>query len=119
MTGTTGRWDEVGQAALGAVERALSSRPDQADAPLAEAERQIASLRDRLIEALRAEASATDQRSLQSALDRANRALSLVLANAYPLAARPTELLGQARDDLQAALAILSEKGHRDLRDAT
>ncbi len=97
-----GTFTEHAREAIELLTKALDESPERVGEDVDIAERHIAWLRDRLIDALRndaAEASASGGR--REALGRVNVALSLVVGVEYPLAGIHRGPMKQARDVLQ------------------
>jgi hypothetical protein len=84
------------------LEDALTRPPAELESEVDDVERQLAQVRDRLIEQVHApDAQSSDARQ---ALDRVNAALSLVVGVEYPASGIQRKLLTQARGALKELL---------------
>ena len=83
------------------LDDALRLPPAQLGQEVDVVEREVARLRDRLIDQLRQESTSAPAARRRAALDKVNAALSLIVGVEYPAAGIQRSALEQARDTLQ------------------
>jgi hypothetical protein len=93
--------------AIHLLDDALEKPPAELRAEVDVAERKIATLRDELIERLRASSDG----QTRTALDKVNVALTLVVGLEYPMGGLQRKMLEQARTTLQEVLPSLQPTG--------
>ena len=101
--------DDLGTAALRALDKVLADKPNKVGHDFSEATRCMSAFRDALIARWRQTRAPADR----SRLERANAALSVIVGGQFPIGEEPWPHLERTRQDLAAMIDSAGENPSR------